>query len=100
MTTRGFLMVVLGLVATTALATDKGVIGEITQLNKPGSIVVQINVGRKAGVKTGDIMIVKHRQTRVGMLKVTSVESEHSLAAITEIEGHATLQVGDEVTKR
>ncbi len=100
MTTRGFLIVALGLVASTVFAADKDVIGEITQLNKPGSIVVRINIGRKAGVRTGDIMIVKHRQTRVGMLKVTSVESDHSFAAITEVEGHATLQTGDEVTKR
>lgn len=100
MTTRGFLIVAAGLIASTVFAADKGVIGEITQLNKPGAIVVQISIGRKAGVKTGDIMIVKHRQTRVGMLKVTSVESDHSLAAITEVEGHATLQIGDEVTKR
>ena len=93
-------IVCLGLATTIAFGADKQsapVQGEIVQLNKPGTILVELSVGADDGVKTGDTLIVSRKDKRIAKLKIAKCESNRSTANIVDVQAGESLQIHDRV---
>ena len=96
------IIALVGLVASVAVAADKQpapIEGVLMELNKPGTILVAISLGRDDGVKTGEILVVLRKDKRIGKLKAARVELDQSTATIVDVEDGETLQKGDRVAR-
>lgn len=70
------------------------------QLNKPGTILVEISIGSDDGLKTGDVFVVSRKDKRIGKLAITKCEPDRSTAKIIVVNDGETLQIGDQVANR
>ena len=97
------LIAVLGLATSIVVAADKPnvpVAGAILQLNKPGTILIEISIGSDDGLKTGDVFVVSRKDKRIGKLTITKCEPDRSTAKIVVVNDGETLQIGDQVANR
>ena len=76
------------------------VAGAILQLNKPGTILIEISIGSDDGLKTGDVFVVSRKDKRIGKLTITKCEPDRSTAKIIVVNDGETLQIGDPVANR
>ena len=87
-------------VATAVSAADEPrapVMGNITALNEPGTISVQIDIGRDQGLKLFDSCDVYQEKEQIGRLRITEVEKLEATAEIVELHPAKKLLTGDRV---
>ena len=93
----------LGLAASLTLAADKRdakVEGLIVQLNKPGTIVVELSIGSDDGLKQGDTVVVSRKGKPIAEVTVAKCEGARSTANIVSVQEGESLQVRDQVAKK
>jgi hypothetical protein len=91
------------LVASIAEAADKRefvVEGLVMQLNKPGTILIELSVGSDDGLKTGDVLVVSRKDKRIAEVKIARCESNRSTANIVSVKEGETLQAHDRVANK
>jgi hypothetical protein len=92
----------IGIATSVAVAADvppAPVEGRILQLNKPGTIDIEISVGSGDGLKTGDVLVVSRKGKRIGKVKLAKVEADRSTAAITDIADEEVIERGDRIIR-
>lgn len=92
----------IGIATSVAVAADvppAPIEGRILQLNKPGTIVIEISVGSGEGLKTGDVLVVSRKDKRIGKVKLAKVAADRSTASITEIGDEEVIERGDRVIR-
>jgi len=97
------ILAVITLAASVVAAADKRglrVEGRILQVNKPGTILVEIGVGSGDGLKENDIVVVLRKDKQIAKLKITRCDADRSTARIVKLNDGETLQSGDHIKNK
>lgn len=89
--------------AASAVAADNrnlAVVGIISQLNKPGTILVEITIGSDDGLKVGDILVVSRKGKQIGKVKIAKCEPDRSIAKIIDVQDGERLRTRDHVASK
>ena len=70
------------------------------QLNKPGTILVELSIGSDDGLKKGDIFVVSRKDKRIAKVRIAKCDPDRSTANIIHVQDGETLQTHDQVTNK